>query len=170
MGTSLNFSSSFGSQTDGQSEIAFSIVLDLLKCYVHDHKEKWEDYLPLVEYAYNNTIHTSTERHRSRLWKAERKCLLFWTRRIRSLSLPSMMKIGSNPMWRWSMLFKGRMKSKRKQRISIADLWSLLGWLGLAEVWKGKVKEDERTWASFSRVKHALLWAEWSLISSQTSK
>ena len=27
---------------------------------MHDHKEKWEQYLPLVEYAYNNTVHTST--------------------------------------------------------------------------------------------------------------
>ena len=25
-----------------------------------DHKEKWEQYLPLVEYAYNNTVHSST--------------------------------------------------------------------------------------------------------------
>ena len=60
MNTSLKFSSSFHPQTDGQSEIANSIVLDLLKCYVHDHKEKWEQYLPLVEYTYNNTVHTST--------------------------------------------------------------------------------------------------------------
>ena len=60
MGTSLKFSSSFHPQTDGQSEIANSVVLDLLKCYVHDHKEQWEKYLPLVEFAYNNTVHTST--------------------------------------------------------------------------------------------------------------
>ena len=57
MNTTLKFSSSFHPQTDGQSEIANSIVLDLLKCYVSDHKEKWEQYLPLVEYAYNNTVH-----------------------------------------------------------------------------------------------------------------
>ena len=42
LGTSLQFSSSFHPQTDGQSEIANSVVLDLLKCYVHDHKEQWE--------------------------------------------------------------------------------------------------------------------------------
>ena len=40
MGTSLKFSSSFHPETDGQSEIANSVVLDLLKCYVHDHKEQ----------------------------------------------------------------------------------------------------------------------------------
>ncbi|MCO5577261.1 hypothetical protein L7F22_031088 [Adiantum nelumboides] len=27
---------------------------------VSEHKETWEHYLPLVEYAYNNTVHTST--------------------------------------------------------------------------------------------------------------
>ncbi|MCO5562894.1 hypothetical protein L7F22_016530 [Adiantum nelumboides] len=57
MGTTLKFSSSFHPQTDGQSEEA---ILGLLKCYVSEHKGKWEQYLPLVEYAYNNTVHSST--------------------------------------------------------------------------------------------------------------
>lgn len=60
MGTTLKFSSSFHPQTDGQSEEANSTVLDLLKCYVAEHKASWEHYLPLVEYAYNNTVHSST--------------------------------------------------------------------------------------------------------------
>ncbi|MCO5557138.1 hypothetical protein L7F22_010695 [Adiantum nelumboides] len=60
MGTTLKFSSSFHPQTDGQSEEANSTVLDLLKCYVSDHKATWKHYLPLAEYAYNNTVHTST--------------------------------------------------------------------------------------------------------------
>ncbi|MCO5552283.1 hypothetical protein L7F22_005795 [Adiantum nelumboides] len=60
MGTTLKFSSSFHPQTDGQSKEANSTVLDLLKCYVSEHKATWEHYLPLVEYAYNNTVHTST--------------------------------------------------------------------------------------------------------------
>ncbi|MCO5575944.1 hypothetical protein L7F22_029751 [Adiantum nelumboides] len=60
MYTTLKFSSSFHPQIDGQSEEANSIVLDLLKCYVSEHKATWEHYLSLVEYAYNNTVHTST--------------------------------------------------------------------------------------------------------------
>ncbi|MCO5577338.1 hypothetical protein L7F22_031167 [Adiantum nelumboides] len=60
MDTTLKFSSSFHPQTDGQSEEANSTVLDLLKCYVSEHKAAWEQYLPLVEYAYNNTVHSST--------------------------------------------------------------------------------------------------------------
>ena len=62
MGTRLNFSSAFHLQTDGQSEIVNSTILDLLKSYVNviDQRNQWEKYLPLVEYAYNNTVHTST--------------------------------------------------------------------------------------------------------------
>ena len=62
LGTKLNFSSAYHPQTDGQSEILNSIVLDLLKSYVGEvaQRNQWEQYLPLVEYAYNNTVHTST--------------------------------------------------------------------------------------------------------------
>ncbi|MCO5610318.1 hypothetical protein L7F22_064554 [Adiantum nelumboides] len=60
IGTRLQFSSSFHPQTDGQSEIANSMVLNLLKSYISDQKTQWERYLPLVEFAYNNTIHSST--------------------------------------------------------------------------------------------------------------
>ncbi|MCO5548877.1 hypothetical protein L7F22_002339 [Adiantum nelumboides] len=42
--------------------IANSVVLDLLKSYISDQKTQWERYLPLVEFAYNNTIHSSTRK------------------------------------------------------------------------------------------------------------
>ena len=62
LGTRLNFSSAYHPQTDGQSKIANLTILDLLKAYVTevDQRDQWEKYLPLLEYAYNNTIHTST--------------------------------------------------------------------------------------------------------------
>ena len=48
-------------QMDGQSEIANLTIIDLLKAYVTevDQRNQWEKYLPSVEYAYNNTIHSS---------------------------------------------------------------------------------------------------------------
>ncbi|MCO5576381.1 hypothetical protein L7F22_030191 [Adiantum nelumboides] len=53
MGTTLKLSSSFHPQTDGQSEEANSTVLDLLKCYVSEHKGKikpgFEDKIPSLE-------------------------------------------------------------------------------------------------------------------------
>ncbi|MCO5606597.1 hypothetical protein L7F22_060785 [Adiantum nelumboides] len=75
MGTTLKFSSSFHPQTDGQSEEANSIVLYLLKCYVSEHKATWEPYLPLVEYAYNNTVHTSTSKAPFEIVKEGKKVL-----------------------------------------------------------------------------------------------
>ncbi|MCO5571313.1 hypothetical protein L7F22_025051 [Adiantum nelumboides] len=62
VGTKLNFSSAYHPQTDGQSKIVNSTILDLLKSYVNEvgQQTQWEKYLPLVEYAYNNTVHTST--------------------------------------------------------------------------------------------------------------
>ena len=62
LGTRLNFSLAYHPQTDGQSKIANLTILDLLKAYVTevDQRDQWEKYLPLLEYAYNNTIHTST--------------------------------------------------------------------------------------------------------------
>ena len=47
---------------DGQNEIVNSTILDLLKCYVNevDKCNQWEKYLPLAKYAYNNTMHSST--------------------------------------------------------------------------------------------------------------
>ena len=61
VGTKLNFSSAYHSQIDGQSEIVSSTILDILKCYINevDQRNQWEAYLPLLEYASNNTVHTS---------------------------------------------------------------------------------------------------------------
>ena len=46
---------------DGKSKIVSSTMLDLLKNYVNevDQRKQQEKYLPLIEYAYNNTVHSS---------------------------------------------------------------------------------------------------------------
>ena len=60
--SSISLLLNYHPQTDGQSEIVNSTILDLLKCYVNDvdQRNQSKRYLPLVEYAYNNTIHAST--------------------------------------------------------------------------------------------------------------
>ena len=60
LGTTLKFSSSFHPQTDGQTEVMNLTLLDMLKAYVSEQKTQWEKYLPLLEFAYNNTVHSST--------------------------------------------------------------------------------------------------------------
>ena len=44
-------------------------------------KSNWEKYLPLVEFAYNNTVHTRQARHLLRLWRQGRRFHPFFLRR-----------------------------------------------------------------------------------------
>ncbi|MCO5592007.1 hypothetical protein L7F22_046000 [Adiantum nelumboides] len=92
MGTMLEFSSSFHPQTDGQSEETNSTVLDLLKCYVLEHKGKWEQYLPLVEYAYNNTVHSSIGKAPFEIVEGSKKVPPILHTRTRSLKQISMFR------------------------------------------------------------------------------
>ncbi|CAA7042310.1 unnamed protein product [Microthlaspi erraticum] len=46
-------------QTDGQSERTIQTLEDMLRACVLDWEGKWGKYLPLVEFAYNNSFHSS---------------------------------------------------------------------------------------------------------------
>ena len=59
MGTELKFSTAFHPQTDGQSERTIQVLEDLLRSCVLDWQGSWEDYLPLVEFAYNNSYQST---------------------------------------------------------------------------------------------------------------
>ncbi|KAK8623622.1 hypothetical protein V6N13_064989 [Hibiscus sabdariffa] len=59
LGTSLNFSTAFHPQTDGQSERVIQILEDILRGCVIDFRGSWEDFLPLAEFAYNNSYQAS---------------------------------------------------------------------------------------------------------------
>ncbi|KAA3483477.1 DNA/RNA polymerases superfamily protein [Gossypium australe] len=59
LGTKLHFSTAFHPQTDGQSERTILILEDMLRCCVLEFEGTWERYLPLVEFAYNNSFQSS---------------------------------------------------------------------------------------------------------------
>ena len=61
MGTQLARSTAFHPQIDGQSERTIQILEDMLRASVIDHKGSWEEHLPLVEFAYNNSYHASIQ-------------------------------------------------------------------------------------------------------------
>jgi hypothetical protein len=58
-GTNLNFSTSYHPESDGQTESLNMVIEDILRIYVMDKPSRWEDYLHLVEFAYNNGYHAS---------------------------------------------------------------------------------------------------------------
>ena len=54
------------------------LSLDLLKAYVVevDQRNKWEKYLPLVDYAYNNTFHLTIGKTSFEIIKGKSKAQL----------------------------------------------------------------------------------------------
>ena len=59
LGTQLSFSTSYHPETDGQTERVNQVMEDMLRMYVMDQQTQWEKYLPLVEFAYNNSYDSS---------------------------------------------------------------------------------------------------------------
>jgi hypothetical protein len=57
--TKLFFSTAYHPQTDRQIERVNQILEDVLRMHVMHQPNKWEDYLPLVEFAYNNGYQAS---------------------------------------------------------------------------------------------------------------
>jgi len=57
--TKLNFSSSYHPETDGQTERVNRMLEDMLRACVLDFQGKWEEYLPLVEFSYNNSYQST---------------------------------------------------------------------------------------------------------------
>ncbi|KAA3484922.1 reverse transcriptase [Gossypium australe] len=78
LGTRLNFSTAF--QTDGQSDRVIQVLEDMLQCCVLEFEGNWEKYLPLVEFAYNNSFQSSIKMAPYEAFYG-RKCRtpLYWT-------------------------------------------------------------------------------------------
>ncbi|GJT38080.1 putative reverse transcriptase domain-containing protein [Tanacetum coccineum] len=59
LGTSLDMSTAYHLQTDGQSERTIQTLEDMLRACVIDFRNGWVRHLPLVEFSYNNSYHAS---------------------------------------------------------------------------------------------------------------
>ncbi|GKC86540.1 hypothetical protein Tco_1147189 [Tanacetum coccineum] len=59
LGTILDMSTAYHSQTDGQSERSTQTLKDMLRACVIDFGNGWVRHLPLVEFSYNNSYHAS---------------------------------------------------------------------------------------------------------------
>ena len=59
LGTRLDMSTAYHPQTDGQSERTIQTLEDMLRACVIDFRNAWDTHLPLIEFSYNNSYHTS---------------------------------------------------------------------------------------------------------------
>ena len=49
----------FHPQTDGQSKRVIQVLEDMLRSCVIDYEDSWDRHIPLVEFVYNNSFHSS---------------------------------------------------------------------------------------------------------------
>ena len=66
--TLVNLSLAYHPQTNGQTKWGNQILEQYFWCYINSQKDDWVDLLPMVEFAYNNSLHGSTEVTPSKLW------------------------------------------------------------------------------------------------------
>ncbi|KAI3809549.1 hypothetical protein L1987_25526 [Smallanthus sonchifolius] len=59
MGIRLDMSTAYHPQTDGQSERTIQTLEDMLRACVIDFGGNWDTHLPLAEFSYNSSYHTS---------------------------------------------------------------------------------------------------------------
>ena len=55
----MKLSTTFHPQTDRQAERTIQTLEDMLRACLIDFKGNWDDHLPLIEFAYNNSYHSS---------------------------------------------------------------------------------------------------------------
>ncbi|GJV24734.1 putative reverse transcriptase domain-containing protein [Tanacetum coccineum] len=119
LGTRLDLSTSYHPQTDGQSERTIQTLEDVLRACVIDFGGSWDVHLPLAEFSYNNSYHSSI---RCAPFEAlyGRKCrsLVLWAEiREGSLIRPELVLETTNKM----VLRKEKLKAARDHQKSYPD-------------------------------------------------
>ena len=61
LGTHVNLSTTFHQQKDGKAERTIHTLDDMLRACVINFKGSLDDHLPLIEFAYNNSYHSSIQ-------------------------------------------------------------------------------------------------------------
>ena len=96
LGTILDFSTAFHPQTDGQFERTIQTLEDMLRMCVMDFGGQWDLYLPLMEFAYNNSYHASIEMAPyEALYGRKCRSLLYWEIGERQLTGPELVQVTS---------------------------------------------------------------------------
>ncbi|GJU06598.1 putative reverse transcriptase domain-containing protein [Tanacetum coccineum] len=61
LGTQLNMSTAYHPHIDGQNECTIQTLEDMLRACAIDFGGNWDTHLPLVEFSYNNSYHSSVK-------------------------------------------------------------------------------------------------------------
>nr|GFB93602.1 putative nucleotidyltransferase, ribonuclease H [Tanacetum cinerariifolium] len=118
-GIQLKFSTAFHPQTDGQSKRTIQTLEDMLRACALEWTGNWDEYLCLVEFAYNNSWHASIKAAPFELLYG-RKCRvpICWNKvGERLIEGPKLIKITNEKV----AVAKEKLKEARSRQKSYAD-------------------------------------------------
>jgi len=61
MGSKILMSTAYHPQTDGHTERTIHTLEDMLRACIIDFGGSWDDHLPLLDFSYNNSYHSSIQ-------------------------------------------------------------------------------------------------------------
>ena len=119
LGTQLKMSTSYHSQTDGQSEQMIQTLEDMLRACAIDFKGSWEAHLPLIEFSYNNSYHASIqEASYEALYGRKCRTPLCWNEVVqRQLTGPEIVQVTSDKIKQ----IRNRMKAAQDRQKMYAN-------------------------------------------------
>ncbi|GJV21318.1 putative reverse transcriptase domain-containing protein [Tanacetum coccineum] len=119
LGTRLDMSTAYHPQTDGQSKRTIKTLEDMLRACVIDFGGNWDVHLPLAEFSYNNSYHSSIQcAPFEALYGRKCRSLVLWAK-IGESSLigPELVQETTDKV----VLIKEKLKAARDRQKSYAD-------------------------------------------------
>nr|GEU84976.1 putative reverse transcriptase domain-containing protein [Tanacetum cinerariifolium] len=120
LGTSLDMSTAYHSETDGQSKRTIQTLKDMLRACAIDFGKGWVNHLSLVDFSYNNSYHASIKATPFKVLYGQ-KCRspICWTK-VREAKLlgPELIQETTEKI----IQIKKRMQAARDRQKSYADL------------------------------------------------
>jgi hypothetical protein len=86
--TQLAFNTAYHPQTDGQTNRVNRVLEDMLRMHVMHQSKQWEEYLPLVEFVYNNDYQESLKMNPfEALYGRKCRVLMSWENLVDKITL-----------------------------------------------------------------------------------